>query len=152
MHGCWEGDVDMGDGSLQWLFKEYQQRCNFVRSIGIGQRLNLIQSDFQKVKVEIENDVIFLMKGSEEASKVYNKAVEGGKSAESKLMGLAWSVTGFQELFKKAKVLVMDLGGVLDGVCGGLDNYLIDLKSHPSIILKNSFQKKEWLPVIFLFS
>jgi hypothetical protein len=102
MRGCWEGDVDMGDGSLQLLFKEYQQRCNFFRSIGIGQRLNLIQSDFQKVKVEIENDVSFLKKGSEEASKVYNKAVEGGKSAESKLMGLAWSLA-FKSFSRKQR-------------------------------------------------
>ena len=102
----------MGDGSLKLLFEEYQQKCNFVRSIGIGQRLNLMQSDFKKVKVEIENDITFLTKGSEEASKIYNDAVGAGKSAESKLMGMAWSVTGFQELLKKAKVLIMDLGGL----------------------------------------
>ena len=142
MRGCWDGDVDMGDGSLQLLFKEYQQRCNFVRSIGIGRRLNFIQSDFKKVKIEIENDIIFLMKGSEEASEVYNKAVESGKSGESKLMGLPWSVTGFQELLKKAKVFVMDLGGILDGACAGLDNYSIDLKSRLQKYLKELFSKK----------
>jgi hypothetical protein len=129
----------MGDGSLKLLFEEYQQKCNFVRSIGIGQRLNLMQSDFKKVKVEIENDITFLTKVSEEASKIYNDAVGAGKSAESKLMGMAWSVTGFQELLKKAKVLIMDLGGILDSVSGGLDNYLIDLKSRLHQYLKELF-------------
>ena len=129
MRGNWEGDVDLGDGSLQVLLKEYKDRCSFVKSIGIGKRLNLIQDDVSKVKVEIESDVVFLVGGSEEASKIYNKAVEGGRSAESKLMALAWNVTGFQELLKKAKGLVMELGGVLESVCGGLTSYLVKLKS-----------------------
>jgi hypothetical protein len=142
MRGNWEGDVDLGDGSLQVLLKEYKDRCSFVKSIGIGKRLNLIQDDVSKVKVEIESDVVFLVGGSEEASKIYNKAFEGGWSAESKLMALAWNVTGFQELLKKAKGLVMELGGVLESVCGGLTSYLVKLKSRLQQYTKELFSKK----------
>ena len=103
--------------------------------------MDLIQSDCRKVKGEIEHDVLFLMEGSEKARESYNKAVDGGHCAESKLMALAWDVTGFQELLKKAKELILDLEGVLD-VCVNLGSYLATFKPHLHLYLKELFSKK----------
>jgi hypothetical protein len=113
MRGCWEGDVDLNDGSLRLLREEYQGRCSEVRKICKGQQLNL--TDVQKLKKNVENDVDFLKNGDNEASDVYNKAVEGKRCGENKLMELAWNATGFQELLKTARKLIMELEGVLDG-------------------------------------
>ena len=41
MRGCWEGDVDFDDGSLQLLHEEYKGRCSEVRRICKEQELNL---------------------------------------------------------------------------------------------------------------
>ena len=91
---------------MQLLFKEYNARYRLVKDIGIGRRLGLIQSDCRKVKGEIEHDLLFLMEGNEKSRESYNKAVDEGHCGESKLMALAWDVTGFQELLKKAKELI----------------------------------------------
>ena len=96
---------------MQTLYKEYNARFRLVKDIGIGKRLDLIQSNCRQVKGEIEHDLLFLMEGSEEVRESYNKAVDRGHCAESKLMVLAWDVTGFQRLLKKAKELILDLEG-----------------------------------------
>lgn len=137
MRGCWEGDVDFDDGSLQLLHEEYKGRCSEVRRICKEQELDL--TDVRKVKVNVENDVHFLKNGGNEASKIYNKAVEGKRSIESKLMELAWNVTGFQELLMTAKNLIMELEGVLDG---GVISDLPKLKSRLLQYNKNLFSKK----------
>ena len=136
MRGCWEGDVDFDDGSLQLLHEEYKGRCSEVRRICKEQELDL--TDVRKVKVNVENDVHFLKNGGNEASKIYNKAVEGKRSIESKLMELAWNVTGFQELLMTAKNLIMEL----DMLDGGVISDLPKLKSRLLQYNKNLFSKK----------
>ena len=142
VRGSWEGDEDLGDGSVQMLFKEYNTRRHLVKDIGIEKRLGLIQSDCRKVKGEIERDVLFLMEGNERARESYNKAVDGGHSAESKLMALAWDVTGFQELLKKAKELILELDGVLNDDCVNLSSFFVTFKPCLHLYLKELFSKK----------
>ena len=45
VRGTWAGDEDMGDGSLQVLFKEYKERCVFVKGIGSPRRGKSISED-----------------------------------------------------------------------------------------------------------
>lgn len=60
------------------LFHEYKSRCAFLENIGTPRRLRLISSDIGKVNRELDKDLEFLTKGSEEASQIYNRAVQGG--------------------------------------------------------------------------
>ena len=66
----------------------------------------------------------------------------GANRQESKLMALALDVTGFQELLKKAKELILDLEGVLDDVCVNLSSYLATFKPRLHLYLKELFSKK----------
>lgn len=147
VRGCWEGDVDLGDGSLQSLFGEYQSRCAVVKNIDLNARTDHVKVNVQKVKMEIENDLEFLTKGNE-ASKEYNTAVQW-KHAESKKMELAWSVAGFQELLKNAKDFIIQLDVVLkDFRLGGLQS-ILKIRSSLQQYLKDLFSKKR-LPASYL--
>ena len=89
MRGIWAGDEDLGDGSLQVLFDGYKARCTFVKSIGSAGRSGLVQADVRRLLLELENDLEFLAAGAQDANEAYNKALQGGKASESKLM--EWS-------------------------------------------------------------
>lgn len=142
MRGRWEGDVDLGDGCLQMLFCEYQTRCAIVKTIGSHAILEKSKDSVEKVRMELEKDLEFLTKGSEEASKVYDKVVEAGRSPENKLMELAWTVAGFQELVKKAMALIVELDGVLNDFDGdGLSN-VVKMKLSLLQYLKDLYSKK----------
>lgn len=48
--GEWAGDVDLGDGRLQEMFKEYQRRLQMIAKIGLKDRteINLMVVDVKQ--------------------------------------------------------------------------------------------------------
>ena len=62
--GEWSGDVDLGDGRLQEMFKEYQRRLQIIARIGLKDRreTNLIVADFKQESALLGNDVEFFLK------------------------------------------------------------------------------------------
>ncbi len=139
MRGHWEGDVD---GSLQVLFAQYQSRCALVKRIGLDPVLNSTRAIVEKIRVEFDEDQGFLRKGSEKASKEYNDVVEGGRSSESKLMGLAWSVAGFQELLKKSMAMAIALDSVLNDFTDDALRSCIKMKPDLLKYIKDLYSKK----------
>ena len=143
MRGIWAGDEDLGDGSLQFLFEGYKARCTFVKGIGSAGRSGLVQADVQRLLLELDNDLEFLAAGAQVANEAYNKALQGGKTSESKLMELAWSSVGFEELVKKVRgfqLELKDVGQEGGGAASGVD--LFELKSKMLSYLKDLFSKK----------
>ena len=55
--GEWSGDVDLGDGRLQEMFKEYQRRLQMIARIG-RRESSVIVAD---LKQEYGNDLEFLL-------------------------------------------------------------------------------------------
>ena len=142
VRGHWQGDVDLGDGSLQLLFGEYQSRCGLIKKIGFNAGLNNAKANIEKIRTELENDLNFLNEGSEQTSKEYNDVVEKGHARENKLMELAWSVAGFQELLKKAMDMVVKLNNLLNDFTN--DALQICVKMRPDLLkyLKDLYSKK----------
>ena len=140
MRGIWAGDEDRGDGSLQVLFEGYKARCTFVKSIGSAGRSGLVQADVQRLLLELENDLEFLAAGAQDANEVYNKALQGGKASESKLMELAWSSMGFEGKVLCFQLELKDVGHEGGGAAAGVD--LFELKSSMLCYLKDLFSKK----------
>ena len=86
---------------------------------------------------------MFLAAGPQDANEAYNKALQGGKASESKLMELGWSSVGFEELVKKVQCFQLELKNVRHeggGVAAGVD--LFQLKSSMLCYLKGLFSKK----------
>lgn len=81
----------------------------FFKSIGSTGRSGLVQSDVQRLLCELDNDLEFLTAGAQVANEAYNKALQSGKASEPKLMELAWSTVGFEELVKKVKSFQLEL-------------------------------------------
>lgn len=142
MRGIWAGDEDLGDGSLQVLFEGYKARCTFVKSIGAAGRSGLVQADVRRLLLELENDLEFLAAGAKDANETYNKALQGGKASESKLMELAWSSVGFEELVKKVRGFQLELKDVGHEGAAAAGVNLFELKSSMLCYLKDLFSKK----------
>lgn len=103
VRGEWSGDEDFGSGALQLLFQEYKARCKSVRQLNIETKL------FEKMKSELLNDLKFLDTNGKQAKDAYQKAVDIPGKKESTLMGLAWSVTGYETLSKQANEFISAL-------------------------------------------
>lgn len=137
MRGSWAGDEDLGDGSLQILFNDYKTRCAFVKGIGTSGRL--IVKDVEKVLSDLVNDLDFLTTGAKAANEIYTKALKECRSTEQKMMELAWSAVGFDDLVKKVQGLQCDLNAF---VGGNEDVNLTLIKSDLLNYLKGFFSKK----------
>ena len=150
MRGVWAGDEDLGDGSLQALFESYKARCTFVKSIGPAGRSGLVQTDVQRLLCELDIDLEFLTAGAQVANEAYNKALYGGKASEPKLMELAWSTVGFEELVKKVRSFQLELKDVGQKGGGSVGLNLFELKSSLLSYLKDLLSKKRIAATHFL--
>ena len=140
--GTWSGDEDLGDGSLQTLYADYKTRCLFVKKLPTTESSALITRGIEKLLVDLEVDLEFLISGTEVANGLYSRAIQAGKSSEQKLMELSWSVVGFEKLVEKARNLQVELRTFLQGIgtanTGGLTSLISSLLTY----LKDLFSKK----------
>ena len=92
--------------------------------------------------VDLESDFEFLTAGVEDASGVYTKAIQVGKSSDQKLMELPWSVVEFEKLVEKCRNLQVELRSFADSMRNANTRNLTALKSSLLIYLKELFSKK----------
>ena len=59
MRGIWSGDVDLADGSLEKQYDRHQQRLEFLRRIGMNERLGnvVLPNDLLMAVDLIEKDI-----------------------------------------------------------------------------------------------
>ena len=63
--GEWSGDVDLDDGGLQELYKEYCQRNNTFEVVGLqGKSVEEIKSKLISLKDMVQGDVKFTSSGT----------------------------------------------------------------------------------------
>ena len=140
--GTWSGDEDLGDGSLQTLYADYKNRCLFVKKLATTESFKLIVRGMEKLLVDLEGDLEFLIAGTEAANGVYSRAILAGTSSEQKLMELSWSVVGFEKLVENGRNLQDELRTFMQGIgsanTGGLTSMLSSLLTY----LKDLFSKK----------
>ena len=98
----WNGDEDLGDGIVERLKAEYDQRKEFSRSLGVGTRACNIVEDLNLLLFAIARDIDFLKGGEKKAKELYEKHRRGPNTLESMLMALAWDLVGYEQLLKDA--------------------------------------------------
>ena len=59
--GEWSGDVDVNDGYVKSIYKEYQERLQSAASIGLGDHSTpqLIEVDLNAALKQLKDDLIF---------------------------------------------------------------------------------------------
>lgn len=67
--GVWSGDVDLNNGCLQHLYRDFQLRIKFIEGIGIGEKAerSVLRSDLNITVKNIGDDLELCLK-----SKTYN--------------------------------------------------------------------------------
>ena len=58
----WSGDVDLGDGSLATVYKEYTDRLKFIEGFGIGDRRGrwTVSYDCDALEKSLNSDLTYI--------------------------------------------------------------------------------------------
>lgn len=105
MKGVWNGDVDLGDGKLKELRKEYDDRVNQVGSLAGLESCAELETGLRKWIDELDGDAKFLESGFKEAVEEYRKKFTNPSTAEETLKNANWNVVEFQTLLQQAQLL-----------------------------------------------
>ena len=134
MKGKWNGDVDLLDGKLGELRKEYE-----IRLEGLKETINKsVHPDCtEKVVMDLKEDVKFLSSGLQKARKKYKDKYEKRTTAEEMLKSLSWEVVEHHTLLQQAQELLSRYRG---GV--GKTSVMKELHPEAKIYLRNVFKKK----------
>lgn len=112
----WNGDEDLGDGTLQRLHTEYMRQRQFITGLGLREREGVLPNDLDILMGIFEADKKFLKEGTERVRKDYEEKRAKQKSSETMMMTLAWDLQGFEELLSqcvKFTEVVRQLKGTL---------------------------------------
>ena len=96
----WNGDEDLGDGTLQRLHTEYMRQRQFITGLGLKEREGVLPNDLNILLGNFEADKEFLKQGTEKVRKDYEEKRAKQKSSET-MMTLAWDLHGFEELLSQ---------------------------------------------------
>ena len=94
----WNGDEDLGDGTVQRLHTDYMKQRQFITGLGLKEREAVLSPDCDVLLENFAADEKFLKEGMEKARKDYEDKRAKQKSSDAMMMSLAWELTGFEEL------------------------------------------------------
>lgn len=94
----WNGDEDLGDGTLQRLHTAYMRQRQFITGLGLKNREAVLGQDFDVLLEGLTADETLLKQGKEKVRKEYEEKRAKQISSEAVMMALAWDLTGFEEL------------------------------------------------------
>ncbi|XP_070548026.1 uncharacterized protein [Ptychodera flava] len=86
----WHGDVDICDGNLAALYRDYNDRRNRLKSI--VKTVNGNVGSLQRWHEDLQDDRVFLREGQKTAVAKFNKKQGDNNTPESTLMRLSWEV------------------------------------------------------------
>ncbi len=148
MRKVWNGDVDLGNGELQALRRDYEERnSTFKEAPKSANRLDLQQS-VTKVIDSIEADIQFLHSGLEKATKLFREKMRRQTTSEETLRCLNWEVVEFQVLLEQSNNWLQLLSGLLgqlnpnNPALAPVVAVLKDTGNDMSLYLRNIFKKK----------
>ena len=134
--GNWAGDKDLGNGVLENLKKDYDQRRAFVHGIGLSHREGHVQEDLHLILFAIGSDIGFLHNGEREAHDLYEKCRKVSNSSETVLIALAWDLVGFKGLLKEAARLTALCNTLIDvATCQDFNNDSIHTSVHDFVCI-----------------
>ncbi|XP_070565483.1 uncharacterized protein [Ptychodera flava] len=116
----WNGDVDMGDGTLQKTHKEYIDNIQTIKKTGLGTRRNVkaIVEDLLNLKHGIENDLLFAKKGVSASMKENEKIISGKIKNESKIRAIQWDMIEFTHIVDCCTSVLHNMKSILKDITG----------------------------------
>lgn len=103
--GVWNGDVDLGDGKLEELRGEYDQRVALASRVATIDNRGGLELELRKCVDSLEDDISFLDDGFQLAVEDYRKKFENRSTPEENLKNANWNVVEFQTLLQQAQFL-----------------------------------------------
>ena len=137
----WNGDEDLGDGQLQKLRQEYDERFQLVDALKKqGVSVAILQQTLPKVIDQFDEDTVFLDSGFKEASEHFEETLKEAN----------WEVIEFQTLLQQSQELKLKFEDILSNLAqngnrGALNVIRLtikDLASSTQKYLRNLFKKK----------
>lgn len=105
--GVWNGDADLGDGTLQRLRAEYDERVKIFKNLASPQMdVQKVTDDMEKVAVDLETDKQFLTQGVMKAQKAYTEKSKTPNPSKKVLMELSWERVEYSELLQQCQCLL----------------------------------------------
>lgn len=142
----WNGDEDLGDGKLQELRDEYEERMEDMHKLKLRD-VAVVKEVLPRVLDALTGDISFLDKGFQEASDHFEKKSRQANCPEATLKEANWEVIEFQILLQQSQELHHDLEDALASIAdANRAEYVLpeihDLASKSFIYLRNLFKKK----------
>lgn len=147
----WNGDMDLGDGQLEALRQEYNERIALLDGLKNNPNLTEMRDTIPRAINQLEEDTVFLEEGFKHASETFQKKFNQANCPEETLKESNWDVVEFQTLLQQSQQLKFKFEEVLsslvpDQIQRGNTNFLRmstrDLATSTTKYLRNVFKKK----------
>lgn len=149
----WNGDVDLGNGELQKMRQQYDDRFKLLDGLKVqGVGVANMREKIPNIIDELEADIEFLDEGLKEASAHFEKKFQQANCPEEMLKEASWEVVEFQTLLQQSQELKSKFEDILanlnpnrDADRGALNLLRItvnDLAASAQKYLRNVFKKK----------
>ena len=107
--GIWNGDVDMVDGKVAALHKEYMHRKALMNDA-----IDKLLQNVVKMVDLLKEDIVFLAAGLEEAEREYRKKFDSPSTPQQILMSLCWERVEFNTLLQQAQCFLATMVNLAD--------------------------------------
>lgn len=148
----WNGDEDLGDGQLQKLREEYDERYQLLEGLKnqCVSVVSLIQT-LPKIIDQLDEDTVFLDIGFKEASEHFEKKFRQPNCPEETLKEANWEVIEFQTLLQQSQELKLQYEDILPNLAqdctrGALNLMRLTIKNlaaNTQKYFRNLFRKKK---------
>jgi hypothetical protein len=101
--GIWNGDVDLGDSTLQELREEYDKRRTECHAKELKEERQCIEDHIKKHANFLELDINFLARGLVLAQEEYVKKFNSPTTSKELLKTLCWERVEFSTLLQQAQ-------------------------------------------------
>ena len=111
---AWNGDVDLGDGKLQELRKEYYDKVERMKLLQISTiPQQSLQSICKTTIAELQEEILYLSAGFTESQVHFETKLNQSNCPESVLKDASWNVVEYQTLLQQSQKLVADFEHML---------------------------------------
>lgn len=151
MKGVWNGDEDIGDGKLQTLRREYDDRVNLVTGLAGCVSRDDLEVELKLWIDQLDDDVEFLDEGFNTAVENYRRKYNNPSTADESLKSANWNVVEFQTLLQQVQLLkqayeaeLVNLNPAIvnPAVMRRVKGSLLGMTSEAKGYLRNLFKKK----------
>ena len=105
MKGVWNGDEDLGNGKVQELRRQYDERVTLVAGLPSCANGDDLELGLRTCLDQLGEDILFLDDGFKNAVEQYRKKYTNPSTAEEALKSSNWNVIEFQTLLQQAQLL-----------------------------------------------